>query len=109
MPLVFPASRCVQTRWLGRDAAGYASIMDTHRPVGDEGRCPVCGQGVLVDIDFGGDELFQDPESRQVDVFTCGHEVERAPLEVADTDRLDVERRTSEETAAPTPDQERDG
>jgi hypothetical protein len=77
--------------------------MDTTPPEGDEARCPVCGRGVLADIDFGGDELFQDPQSRQVDVFTCGHEVERAPLEVADADRLDVEQRTSEETAAPTP------
>ena len=82
--------------------------MNTPRPGSDERRCPVCGQGVLADIDFGGDELFQDPESRQMDVFTCGHEVARAPLEVADADRLDVEQRTSEETAAPTPDQERE-
>ena len=67
-------------------------------------RCPVCGRGVLADIDFGGDDLFQDPESRQVDTFTCGHEVPRAPLESADADRLDVERRDSNETAAPTPD-----
>jgi hypothetical protein len=70
-------------------------------------RCPVCGDGVLADIDFGGDELFQDPESRPVDVYTCGHEVERAPLESADADRLDVERRRSDETAAPAPDDER--
>jgi hypothetical protein len=81
--------------------------VSTARPPGDERRCPVCGRGVLADIDFGGDELFQDPESRQVDVFTCGHEVERASLEVADADRLDVERRSSDETAAPTPEEER--
>jgi hypothetical protein len=82
--------------------------MSTSPPQDDERRCPVCGQGVIADIDFGGDELFQDPESRQVDAFTCGHEVERAPLEVADAERLDVEQRTSEETAAPTPDEERE-
>lgn len=69
-----------------------------------ERRCPVCGVGTLADIDFGGDDLFQDPSSRQVDVYTCGHEVESASLESADADRLDVERRTSEETAEPTPD-----
>ena len=68
---------------------------------GPDGRCPVCGEGTLADIDFGGEDLFQDPESRQVDVYTCGHEVPRAPLEVADTDRLDVEQRTSEEATAP--------
>jgi hypothetical protein len=80
--------------------------MATDEHVADR-RCPVCGEGVLADIDFGGDELFQDPESRQVDVYTCGHEVERARLESADADRLDVERRRSEETAAPTPDEDR--
>ena len=71
-----------------------------------EGRCPVCGEGTLADIDFDGDDQFQDPASRQVDTYTCGHEVPRAPLEVADTDRLDVEQRTSEEAAAPAPDGE---
>jgi hypothetical protein len=81
--------------------------MTTNPRTVDERRCPVCGRGVLADIDFGGEELFQDPESRQVDAFTCGHEVERAPLEVADADRLDVERRSSDDTTAPTPDEER--
>lgn len=80
--------------------------MGTSNERANEGRCPVCGEGTLADIDFGGDDLFQDPESRQVDVFTCGHEVERAPLDAADTDRLDVEQRSSEETASPTPDEE---
>jgi hypothetical protein len=77
--------------------------MATHEERTERG-CPVCGRGTLADIDFGGDELFQDPTSRQVDVYTCGHEVERAPLESADADRLDVERRSSEETAEPRPD-----
>jgi hypothetical protein len=70
---------------------------------GPKSRCPVCGKGTLADIDFGGEDQFQDPESRQVDTYTCGHEVPRAPLEVADTDRLDVEQRTSEEATAPNP------
>ena len=72
-------------------------------------RCPICGDGVLADIDFGGDDLFQDPESRQVDVYTCGHEVARARLDSSDAERLDVERRDSEETAAPGPDETTDG
>ena len=80
--------------------------MTTPTRPSEDVRCPVCGEGTLADIDFGGEDLVQDPESRQVDVYTCGHEVERAQLEVADADRLDVERRTSEETAAPTPDDE---
>jgi hypothetical protein len=80
--------------------------MTTSTERGENVRCPICGEGTLADIDFGGEDLVQDPESRQVDVYTCGHEVARAPLEVADGDRLDVERRTSEETAAPTPDED---
>ena len=80
--------------------------MTTSTDRGEDVRCPICGKGTLADIDFGGEDLVQDPESRQVDVYTCGHEVERAPLEVADADRLDVERRSSEETAAPTPEDE---
>jgi hypothetical protein len=66
-------------------------------------RCPICGRGTLADIDFGGEDLVQDPTSEQVDVYTCGHEVERARLDSADPERLDVERRTSDETAEPTP------
>ncbi len=69
------------------------------------GRCPICGVGTLADIDFGGDANVQDTESRQVDIYTCGHEVQRAPLEVADAERLDVEQRTSEETTSPTPEE----
>ena len=71
--------------------------------MGTGDRCPVCGDGTLADIDFGGDENVQNTESRQVDTYTCGHEVPRAPLEVADPDRLDVEQRTSAETASPSP------
>jgi hypothetical protein len=66
----------------------------------DEARsttCPVCGEGTLATIGFGE----QQPESRQVQTFTCGHEVEGARLQTADADQLDVERRTSEETVTP--------
>lgn len=59
--------------------------------------CPVCGKGTLRTVDFGD----QQPESREVQTFTCGHEVEGARLQTADADRLDVERRTSEETVTP--------
>jgi len=73
----------------------------------DATRCPVCGVGTLADISYdAGDDDRPDPEqqptSRQLDTYTCGHRVRGAPLEVAD-DRLDVERRTSEETAPPPP------
>jgi len=59
--------------------------------------CPICGKGTLRATDFG----TQQPESREVRTFTCGHEVEGARLETADADLLDVERRTSEETVTP--------
>ena len=59
--------------------------------------CPMCGEGTLRTIDFGD----QQPESRQVETFTCGHEVEGARLQTADADRLDVERRVSDETVTP--------
>jgi hypothetical protein len=70
-------------------------------------RCPVCGDGILSDIEYdkgraAEEDLQQRPESRQLDVYTCGHWVAGAPLEVAD-DRLDVERRTSDEAAEPLP------
>jgi hypothetical protein len=73
----------------------------------DATRCPICGMGTLADISYdageqAGEELEQQPESRQLDVYTCGHRVPGAPLEAAD-DRLDVERRSSEETATPPP------
>ena len=74
----------------------------------DVTRCPVCGIGTLADIAYDAgdrvdaDDPEQQPESQQLDTYTCGHRVRGAPLEVAD-DRLDVERRTSEETAAPPP------
>ena len=59
--------------------------------------CPVCGKGTLRQVDFGE----QQPESRKVQTFTCGHEVEGARLDISDADRLTVERRTSEETVVP--------
>jgi hypothetical protein len=70
-------------------------------------RCPVCGIGTLADISYdagerAGPDPEQQPESHQLDTYTCGHRVRGAPLEVAD-DRLDVERRTSEEAAAAPP------
>ena len=83
----------------------YPVGMSGSATAGSGGRCPVCGVGTLADIDFGGDENVQDTESRQVDTYTCGHEVERAPLETADAERLDVEQRTSEETSSPTPEE----
>jgi hypothetical protein len=38
----------------------------------------------LITVDFGD----QQPESRQVQTFTCGHEVEGERIRTADADRL---------------------
>jgi hypothetical protein len=69
--------------------------------------CPVCGVGTLADIAFDAKPAYerdpeQQPDSRQLDTYTCGHEVLGAPLAAAD-DQLDVERRRSDETAEPLP------
>lgn len=63
-----------------------------------EDLCPVCGKGTLRQVDFGEQ---QQPDSREVQTFTCGHEVEGARLDTSDADRLTVERRTSDETVMP--------
>jgi hypothetical protein len=69
--------------------------------------CPICGTEGLADIAYDEDPWrrrpFQEPESREVTIYRCGHQVSGPRLETADADRLDVERRTSEETAQPTP------
>lgn len=67
-----------------------------------ETTCPICGRGTLQTIDFGD----QQPEDREVQTFSCGHEVEGARLESADADVLEVERRASEDTVMPPDDAE---
>jgi hypothetical protein len=62
----------------------------------DSTTCQICGKGTLLTVDFGD----QQPESRQLQTFTC-HEVDGDQLQTADADRLDVERRRSEETVTP--------
>lgn len=66
-------------------------------PEPDSTLCPICGKGSLRTIEFGE----QQPESREVQTFTCGHEVEGARLRTADADQLHVERRESDETVIP--------
>jgi len=43
----------------------------------------------------------QGADTRQVESYSCGHQVLGPRLTEADPHRLDVERRTSEETVAP--------
>jgi hypothetical protein len=70
-----------------------------------EQRCPVCGEGVLQHLGSEDAERLQRPESPIIETYTCGHEVTTPPLATADADRLDVERRTSEDTVEPLEDE----
>jgi hypothetical protein len=73
----------------------------------DDMRCPICGIGVVRDIAYDAEaeneagRPFQDPEARQITEYSCGHSVEGPRLETADQERMDVERRASEDTANP--------
>ncbi|HEY7478779.1 MAG TPA: hypothetical protein VIB62_11145 [Actinomycetota bacterium] len=64
-------------------------------------RCPICG-APLADLAFdaapGEGPPQQTAESHEIVTYTCGHEVIGGSLTTADQERLDVERRTSEET-----------
>jgi hypothetical protein len=53
-----------------------------------------------VAFDAGPDEQ-QGSGSREVQTFTCGHEVIGERLDSADADHLEVERRGSEDTVTP--------
>jgi hypothetical protein len=74
-------------------------------------RCPVCRIGTLASIAYdqavGPDAPAQQQsaDSFQLEVFTCGHRVMGPSLASADPERLDVERRDSEDTVDPLPDE----
>ena len=68
-------------------------------------RCPVCDRGTLADIVYDVDPASVEPsqtsDSHEASVYTCGHRVSGPSLATADQERLDVERRGSEETVDP--------
>jgi hypothetical protein len=73
-------------------------------------RCPICGQGRLVDITYregpnpeGVEEPLQVADSRQVETYSCGHESLGPSLaqSAAGTEDLQAERRESEDTTDP--------
>lgn len=72
-------------------------------------RCPVCGEGVVTVIAFDGVPRSEETggqqtaDSREVQTFSCGHEVLGPSLASADQERLDVERRDSQDTVDPLP------
>jgi hypothetical protein len=67
----------------------------------EQRRCPVCGVGVLRHLGPEAGEEPQRPESPILETYSCGHEVATPALATADADRLEVERRSSEDTADP--------
>lgn len=75
---------------------------------GETLRCPVCGVGVVVDLAFdertdGRRVPKQDPGAREIVTYSCGHDAVGPDLATADPERMEVERRTSEDTVDPTP------
>jgi hypothetical protein len=72
---------------------------------GSDIRCPLCGEGVLSGITYDRqpDDGFpkQAPESAEVLMYTCGHEVPARRLARAARDDPNVERREAGETVSP--------
>jgi hypothetical protein len=77
------------------------------RPEERPGRCPTCGRGRLADVSFDVDprdasaDGSQEAESRQLETYSCGHEVLGPMLSTADQHAMTVERRTSEDSTTP--------
>ncbi len=84
---------------------------DAEAGKGETKKCPVCRQGTLVEITFRegsameseAGEAIQEADTRQVESYSCGHEVVGPGLDesAAGTDDLEVERRETDETADP--------
>ena len=72
-------------------------------------KCPVCGNGELIDVTYregatgAGDEAIQTADTRQVETYSCGHEVAGPALDqtAAGSTELEAERRRTEETTDP--------
>lgn len=64
--------------------------------------CPLCSVGTVTDITHDLDPASLEPaqraESRELIVYSCGHRVPGPSLASADEERLEVERRSSEDT-----------
>jgi len=72
-----------------------------------EKRCPVCGRGELVDLLYTEGSPPDDPrqgsDTRQVEIYSCGHERVGPRLDesAAPDGDLEVEHRTTDETVDP--------
>jgi hypothetical protein len=67
--------------------------------VSEDKRCPICGVGILQHLGSEAEDEMQQADSSILETYSCGHTVTEGPLSSADAERLEVERRTSEETA----------
>lgn len=73
-------------------------------------KCPICGQGILLDITYRegspeeAAEDIQTSDTRQVETYSCGHESigPRLDRSASGSDALEVERRETDETVDPT-------
>ena len=72
-----------------------------------EKRCPICGKGILQHLGPEAGESLQRPESPMLETYSCGHTVTEGSLATADAERLEVERRTSEDVTGPPPEDDR--
>jgi hypothetical protein len=71
--------------------------------VSEDKRCPICGKGILQHLgtESGSDD--QQTDTSILETYSCGHTVTEGALASADAERLEVERRTSEDVAGPPP------
>ena len=71
-------------------------------------RCPICSGGIFVEIAYDVDPSSREPvqqaDSHEIVSYSCGHAVAGASLADADQRRLDVERRSTEDTVPPLSD-----
>jgi hypothetical protein len=69
--------------------------------MGEDKRCPVCGEGILQHLGTEASEDIQRAETPILETYTCGHTVTEGSLASADAERLEVERRRVEDTIPP--------
>ena len=71
--------------------------------MGEDRRCPICGEGVLKHLGTEAPREDQQPDSPILETYSCGHTVTEPALETADAERLEVERRRAEDVVDPPP------
>jgi hypothetical protein len=69
--------------------------------VDKEKRCPICGEGILQHLGTEASDGIQQAETSILETYSCGHTVTEGSLATADAERLEVERRRSEDVVPP--------